>query len=68
MRFYKIVYPDAQGNPVEEELSEIDILDAYWDYWYEAMVRADKRHLVSIDRCIEDWVVVNWAWEVTDDS
>lgn len=68
MKYYSICYPDEFGNHVEETLSEQDIIDFYWEYWYEAMVRAGKRDLVSIDRCVEDWIVVNWARQVDDDE
>lgn len=67
MKYYKICYPDEHGNHIEETLSEQDILDHYWEYYYEAMVRADKRDLISIDRCIGDFITVNWAEEVGDD-
>ncbi len=66
MKYYSICYPDEHNNHIEETLSEQDILDHYWEYWYEAMVRAGKRDLISLDRCIGDFVTVNWAWEVDD--
>jgi len=65
MKHYKIIYPNEHGERIEETLSEQDILDYYWDYWYEQMVRVDKRHLISIKNCIDDWVIVHWAAEVT---
>lgn len=67
MKYYSIVYPDKQQNTVEEVLSEQDILDHYWEYWYEKMVLADKRHLISLQNCIDDWVVINWAMLVRED-
>ncbi len=66
MKYYKICYPDEHNNPIEETLSEQDILDFYWEYWYEVMVRADKRDLISLDRCIEDFIAINWAEELDE--
>lgn len=67
MKYYSIVYPDDNGNTVEEVLSEQDILDHYWDWWYEKMVLADKRDKISLENCIKDWIVVNWAMFVGED-
>ncbi|MBG23699.1 MAG: hypothetical protein CMF22_10275 [Idiomarinaceae bacterium] len=68
MKYYKFIYPDEQGLLVEEVLSEQDILDFYWEYWYEKMVRKGLRDKISIHHCIDDFVVVNWAWEVDVDD
>lgn len=42
------------------------ILDEYWLFWSEQMRSkwADKEHLVTFENCINDYCVVNWAWEV----
>ena len=45
-------------------ISEEDILDEYWDFWYEKMVRDDKRKHISHYNCIQDWVVINQAEEM----
>lgn len=39
------------------------ILDIYFDYWSALMKKVGREHLISEDRCIEDWCAVNWAWE-----
>ena len=48
-------------------LSEEEIIKEYWDYWQERMIaKFGKEHIetnFSEKDCIEDWVVVNWAWE-----
>ena len=48
-------------------LSEEEIIKEYWDYWQERMIaKFGKEHFetnFSEKDCIEDWVVVNWAWE-----
>lgn len=40
------------------------ILEEYYTYWCEQMKKADKAHLIMKEFCIEDWVVVNWAWRL----
>lgn len=48
-------------------LSEEEILKEYYDYWQERMIaKFGKEHFeanYSEKDCIEEWVVVNWAWE-----
>lgn len=49
-------------------LSEEEIIKSYHPYWYKEMVRKyGKEHVQSHftkQDCIDDWVVVNWAWQV----
>jgi len=49
-------------------LSEQDIIDQYFDYWYSRMcAKFGKEHVdanYNKQNCIDDWVVVHWAWEV----
>lgn len=68
MKYYSIVYPDKDNSTVYEYFSEVDVIDYYWEFWYERMVGADKRHLINVDNCIDDWVVVNWACEVSKEE
>jgi hypothetical protein len=48
-------------------LSEEEIIKVYWDYWQEKMIfKYGKEYFqanFSEKDCIEDWIVVNWAWE-----
>lgn len=48
-------------------LSENDILHEYWPHWYQQMCkRFGKEHVdknYSFQDCLDDWIVVNWAWE-----
>lgn len=67
MKYYSTIHPDENGNVIEEIWSEQDILDHYWEYWYEKMVLAGKRDNISLENCIEDWIVVNWAVLVRED-
>ena len=57
---YKEPYPEEPT-----EMTEQAILGFFWDYWKGKM---DAKfglnyHLTTKEACIEDWVVVNWAWE-----
>jgi hypothetical protein len=50
-------------------LSEKEILDRYWDYWCKRMYEVGKDPEVhTFQDCIDDWVIVNWAWESTNDT
>lgn len=47
--------------------SEKEIVEEFYDYWYEKMVKKfGKEHVdanyVKLD-CIDDWVTIHWAWE-----
>lgn len=49
-------------------LSEEEILNQYWDYWYGRMCQKfgkdEVDDIYNKQDCIDDWVVVHWAWEV----
>ena len=55
-----------------EVMSEQEILDQYWSYWYERMCAKFGKEVVDRDYCkddcIDDWVVVNLGWESTDEQ
>ena len=60
-------YPDENDNDVVETLSEDEIIAQYYPYWSSRMI--EKYGQKEFDKtwskkeCIEDWVVVHWAWE-----
>lgn len=47
--------------------SEDEIIDEYWEIWSTAMIKKygkeEFEKTWSRQDCIDDWVVVNWAWE-----
>lgn len=53
------------GNVVQEYTRE-DVLQDYWKWWHEKMVAkyGEGHELITEDNCIEDWKVINFAWEV----
>ena len=51
------------------EMTEVDILNEYWDHWSEQMISkyGPGHELINTTNCIEDWIAVNWAWRKPDD-
>ena len=49
-------------------VSEDDILRDYYPFWYKRMCnkfgkdQVDQKY--SFKECLEDWILVNWAWKV----
>lgn len=66
MKYYEISYPNELDEDVFEVLSEMDIIRQYWKHWYSKMVeKFGPDHTdITVENCIEDWVVVHWAVEV----
>jgi len=67
MKYYTIVYPAPHPTQdfdidVWETLSEKEILNQYWVYWFTKMINNQQplEELTS-ERCIEDWCIVHWA-------
>jgi hypothetical protein len=63
---------DPAGSSVVVTKSEDEIIAEYWPDWYKRGCAAKgeqwmKDYMTPSD-CIDDWVVVNWAWESTGDG
>ena len=72
MKTYSYTEPeyDDVGNIVGNlvyTLTEEEIIDSYYFHWSREMCRQRLDYLVTKDNCIDDWVAVNWAWEVNND-
>lgn len=72
MKYWTIVEPGNDGvSPVYITLSEQEILNQYWDYWYGQMCKKFGKDEVdekwTKQDCIDDWIVVHWAWESGDE-
>ena len=68
MKYWTIVEPGNDGvSPVYTTLSDQDILKEYWNYWYGKMCEKFGKEHVDANYCpqdcIDDWIVVHWAWE-----
>lgn len=57
------------GDNILVTMDEVDILEEYWDRWCERLskyypdFRKDEMDFRSKSECIDDWMIVNWAWE-----
>lgn len=69
MKYYSIAYLDGDIDVIET-LSEEEILSEYWDYWYDRMCKKFGKEHVDANYCrqdcIDDWIIVHWAWESTE--
>ena len=61
MRLWR--FNDPSGN---QFITDDEIIKDYFPYWKEQMIKVGKEDLISHENCIEDFVVVHWAWEVHD--
>ena len=73
MRYYSYNEPgmNTSGNVIENKVitvSEEEIRKNYYSYWYDTMCHKFGKDIVdknySFEDCLDDWVVVHWAWEV----
>jgi hypothetical protein len=70
MRYYS--YNEYIEDPSKDNfvvtLSEEDIRKSYYPHWYDKMCKMFGKDYVdekySFEDCLDDWIVVNWAWEV----
>ena len=46
------------------DVTDAEILETYYPWWASEMRRLGRDHIISEEACIEDWVVVHWAWEI----
>ena len=60
--------PDSDKKEILVEITEDEILESYWNYWNEKMVKkfGYGHELITKENCIEDFIVIHWAWEKTD--
>ena len=61
-------YDDYVGDdqpPKRITITGRQILEEYWDFWKEQMVRkfGEGHEKINFKNCINDFCVVNWAWE-----
>lgn len=68
MKYYTIVYPESHPTIEDydidrwETLSEKEILDDYWTYWYVRMIENNQPiEKLTSEWCIHDWCIVHWA-------
>ena len=70
MRYYSFNEQDDKGNDVVQTMSEDEIREEYYGFWKQQMIKKygeeEFNKTWSFEDCLDDWVVVNWAWEVKD--
>ena len=70
MRYFSYDEPDENFNNIVVTKSEEEIRKEYYPLWYERMCKKFGKEVVdrdySFEDCLDDWIVVNWAWEVKD--
>lgn len=65
MKIYEIAYPDDLGNAITEVLTEDEIIAQYYPYWSTKMIENHPNEPITRERCIQDWVTVHWATEIS---
>jgi hypothetical protein len=68
MRYYSYnEYVDDPNINSVVTVSEEDVRRDYYPYWYDKMCKKFGKEVVdrdySFEDCLDDWIVVNWAWE-----
>ena len=72
-KWYEFITPKEIGDKITNEydvirLTNKDIIKEYYSYWKASMLKkysyVDFMTNFTIDDCIEDFVIVNWAYEV----
>jgi hypothetical protein len=62
-RTWKYVELSLENELVEYVMTEHDILLCHWLHWSQMMFKAG--HIsASPEECVDDFIVVNWCWEV----
>jgi len=67
MRYYSYNEMTDDGGNEVITLSEEEIKETYYPYWYgkmcEKIVKKKVDETYTFEDRLDDWIVVNWAWE-----
>jgi len=67
MRYFSYNEQGDGDENVVVTMSEDEIRKEYYPWWYEKMCKKFGKQKVdetySFEDCLDDWIVVNWAWE-----
>lgn len=66
--FHEPWWVDGETVDVEVRVSEDELVATFWPWWVAKMLEVGKPEAVSWPECLTDWIVTNWAQEVTDDD
>lgn len=66
--YYNSPVYNSSGEHVDDEVitvTEDQIIKEYYSWWEAQMIKkfGVGHYLITPEQCIEDWIVVNWAWE-----
>ena len=53
-------YELGQDHPII--VTEDEIRETYYPYWQRKMKEIQKEEFINFENCLNDWIVVNWAW------
>ncbi len=66
MRYFS--YNELAEKPTVITVSEDEIRQTYYEYWLTLIEKKyGPNHNFVFQDCVDDWCVVNWAWEVEDE-
>lgn len=70
MKTYLYYEYDPDVKEALYEINEDQILDYYWSFWSDKMIKkyGYGHELITKENCIQDWIITNWAWEKKDES
>lgn len=70
MKYYSYNQLDENNKHIIITVSEDDIIAEYWDWWYDKMIKkfGEGHEWITRECCIDDYVVVHWAWEIDCDN
>jgi hypothetical protein len=65
MRHFTYIEPGPNDEALEKTLSESEIFDSYWPFWYSKMTNkfGNDHPLINWESCLEDWKTIHWAIE-----
>jgi hypothetical protein len=68
MRVYEYCEPGDNDDVVYVRITEADIIREYFPYWSRQMRKVKQEDQITEDRCIEDFCIVHWAYQVEGEN
>ena len=76
MTKWRFVEPGFDEEPIYETLTEQEIFEKYWPFWYNELYKEKHKNNPNViqlktlplalqrQACIDEYIVVNWGWKV----
>lgn len=66
----KIYLYNEQGEDKPLEITDDQIIAEFFPYWEKRMIKkfGEGHELITREICIEDWIIIHWAWEKINES